>query len=223
MVAFLALKPASGGFKEIFNGRNLSGWEGDPGVWSVKNGAISASSASEGVTRRENTCLIWRETVGDFELRLQFRARNVITEKPANSGVLYRSRRVANPEHNWQVRGYEADLYGEFTGTLLLLEDTLRDVRSEWGHSVLLRRAKGEVTMKSSGRTTQQQIKDVIKSREWNELVIVAKGNHLTHKINGVVTLEAIDETGAPASGCLALEMKRATQIEFKDIRLRRL
>ena len=77
--------------------------------------------------------------------------------------------------------------------------------------------------MKSSGRTTPQQLKDVVKPGAWNELVIVAKGNHITHKINGVVTLEAIDETAAPATGCLALEMKRATQIQFKDIRLRRL
>lgn len=223
MVAFLALKPNPDGFKEIFNGRNLSGWEGDPGLWSVKDGAISASSAAEGVTRRENTCLIWREAVGNFELRLQFRAVDVITDKPANSGVLYRSRRVPNPEHNWQVRGYQADLHGDFTGTLLLLEDTLRDLRSEWGQSVLLRRSKGEVTMKSAGRTTQQQIKNVVKKGGWNELVIIAKGNHLIHKINGVVTSEAIDETAAPASGYLALEMKRATHIQFKDIRLRRL
>jgi protein kinase-like protein/3-keto-disaccharide hydrolase len=222
-VAYFVLKPASHGFKEIFNGRNLGGWEGDPGLWSVKDGAISASSAAEGVTRRENTCLIWREAVGDFELRLQFRALDVIRDKPANSGVLYRSRRVPNPEHNWQVRGYQADLHGDFTGTLLLLEDTLRDLRSEWGHSVLLRRSKDGVTMKSSGRTTQQQIKNIVKPGAWNELVIVAKGNHLIHKINGVVTLEAIDETAASASGCLALEMKRATQIQFKDIRLRRL
>ena len=223
VVVFLALQPKSDGFKKIFNGQNLSGWEGDPGLWTVADGAISASSAAEGVTRRENTCLIWREPVGDFELRLQFRAVDVIRDKPANSGVLYRSRRVPNPEHNWQVRGYQADLHGEFTGTLLLLEDTLRDLRSEWGHSVLLRRAKGEVTMKSSGRTTQQQFKDVVKAGAWNELVIVAKGKQLIHKVNGVVTMEAIDETGAPATGCLALEMKRATQIQFKDIRLRRL
>jgi len=32
VVAFLALKPASDGFKEIFNGRNLNGWEGDPAL-----------------------------------------------------------------------------------------------------------------------------------------------------------------------------------------------
>jgi serine/threonine protein kinase len=222
-VAYFALKPASHGFKEIFNGRNLNGWEGDPGLWSVADGAISASSAAEGVTRRENTCLIWREAVGDFELRLQFRAIDVIKDKPANSGVLYRSRRVPNPEHPWQVRGYQADLHGDFTGTLLLLEDTLRDLRSEWGHSALLKRSKDGVTMKSSGRITQQQLKDVVKAGAWNELVIVAKGNHLTHKINGVVTMEAIDESAGPASGYLALEMKRATRIQFKDIRLRRL
>jgi hypothetical protein len=222
VVSFVMNRPADG-VERIFNGRDLRGWEGDPSLWSVKDGAITASSEAEGVTRRENTCLIWHGNVGDFELSLQFRARDVISEKPANSGVLYRSRRVANPQHAWQVRGYQVDLHGAFTGTLLLLEDTLRDPRSEWGRTVVLRRANGEITMQATGRTTTLPMKEVVRAGDWNELVITAKGNHLVHRINGVTVMEAIDETGGAASGRLALEMKRATQIKFKDIRLRRL
>jgi hypothetical protein len=210
-------------FEILFNGRDLAGWDGDPALWSVKDGAITASSAAEGVTRRENTCLIWRENVSDFELRLQFRTGDVITEKPANSGVLYRSRRVPNPDHNWQVRGYQADLHGAFTGTLILLEDSTRDLRTEWGRSTILTEGSDQIILKPGERTTTDELKNVMKAGGWNELVITAKGNRFTHRINGVTTMEAIDETGGPRSGYLALELKRATQVQFKDIRLRRL
>jgi serine/threonine protein kinase len=210
-------------FRSIFNGRDLSGWDGDPSFWAVKGGAITASSAAEGVKRRENTCLIWRQNVDDFELRLLFRTLDVIAEKPANSGVLYRSRRVRNPEHNWQVRGYQCEIYGELTGTLILLEDSARDVRSEWGRGALLGGSNDQITITSTAPTTTNRVNNVIKPGAWNELVIIARGNHLVHKINGVVTFEGMDKTAAPVSGCLALELKRATQIEFKDIGIRRL
>ena len=29
------------GFKPIFNGKNLDGWDGEPGVWSVQDSAIA--------------------------------------------------------------------------------------------------------------------------------------------------------------------------------------
>ena len=61
------------GFKSIFNGSSLDGWEGDPKLWSVQDGAIT------GVTKDEeplpyNKFLIWRGgKVKNFELRATFR------------------------------------------------------------------------------------------------------------------------------------------------------
>jgi serine/threonine protein kinase len=214
------------GFQNLFNGRDLKGWDGDTNFWVVTEGAISAATSEEGITRRENTCLIWRDNVDDFELRLKFRTSNVIAAKPANSGVLYRSRRVDNPQHRWQVRGYQADLFGDFTGTLFLLEDTLQDVRIEWGRSALLQLAKGQTVVKSTGAVTStNQIRNIIRKNDWNELVILAQGTRLIHKINGVVTADVLDEGSSKQarSGCLALELKRATVVQFKDIRLKRL
>lgn len=214
------------GFQSLFNGRDLSGWDGNTNLWSVKDGTIFAATPEEGVTRRENTCLIWREHVDDFELRLKFRMADVISQKPANSGVLYRSRRIDNPQNRWQVRGYQAELFGDATGTLLLLEDTLQDSRTEWGRSSLLQSAKGQTVVKPGGViTSADQIKNTVKKNDWNELVILGQGNRLIHKINGVVTADVIDDSGSNQvrSGCLALELKRATIIQFKDIQLKRL
>jgi hypothetical protein len=94
---------------------------------------------------------------------------------------------------------------------------------------VLIKSTNGPAAIKSTGvLTPADKFKQIVKTNDWNELVIVANGNRITHKINGVVTLDAIDETlsarrdGAPP-GVLALELKRATILEFKNIHLKRL
>ena len=52
----------------LFNGKDLSGWEGDPKFWSVKDGAITGSTREN--KTNGNTFLIWRGgKVKDFELR----------------------------------------------------------------------------------------------------------------------------------------------------------
>ena len=213
--------PGEPGFESLFNGKDLSGWDYDASLWSVQSGAITAFTPEEGVTRKENTCLIWKGAATNFVLRLSFRLRDVITEKPANSGVLYRSRRV----QNWQVRGYQCDLHGDHTGALILLEDD-NDPRSPWGHSVVIKKTSNRPLFKSVGAITPPKgFKDSIKFGDWNHLEITAHDDRITHKINGVVTMDATDETFNTNSshGLLALELKRATNLEFKDIRLKRL
>src|SRR5262249_103195 len=159
------------------------------------------------------------DAVDNFELRLKFRLSDVLTSKAANSGVLYRARRLAN----WQVRGYQADLQGEYTGTLLLLREGSGDPRVGLGQAAVLTTEKNLPVIKRKGRVTPSEwLEDVFQKGEWNELVVVAQGNHLIHRVNGVVTADVSDQSvPAPApSGCLALELKRATTVQFKDIRL---
>jgi hypothetical protein len=59
--------------KRIFNGKDLSGWDGDPRLWSVKDGAIRGETTPEKAAKG-NTFLIWKDgATKDFELRLSFR------------------------------------------------------------------------------------------------------------------------------------------------------
>ena len=45
IVAFVASASAQDdGFVSIFNGKDLTGWSGDPNLWSVENGAIVGQS-----------------------------------------------------------------------------------------------------------------------------------------------------------------------------------
>jgi serine/threonine protein kinase len=209
-------------FQSLFNGRDLTGWDGDPNYWRVEEGAITAFAPEEGVKRRENTCLIWREPVGDFELRLFYRQKDVITEKPANSGIMYRARRM----DGWQTRGYQMDLNGPVTGSLLLLQEDLRDPRVDVGKTAVLTTVKNDTAIRYDSVTaTPADLAKAFRKGEWNEVVIIARTNRLLHKVNGVVTADIIDERpeARALSGLLALEMKRATVVQFRDIRLKRL
>ena len=53
---------------------------------------------------------------------------------------------------------------------------------------------KGEVDKKVVGKTCEEkEVLDSIKKEDWNEYVIVAKGNVLTHTCNGHVTVKVTD------------------------------
>src|SRR5688500_5619605 len=62
---------------------------------------------------------------------------------------------------------------------------------------------------------------------DWNELRIVARGNHLQHFLNGKVTADVTDAdpTLAPKSGVIALQLHQGPPmtVQFKDIQLKTL
>lgn len=97
MLPALAGAGPSGGFRPLFNGRDLDGWDGDPRLWKVQDGVIVGST--EGVTLNDNTFLITRQRFADFHLRVEMKLRN------HNSGIQFRSEALPN----WVVRGYQAD------------------------------------------------------------------------------------------------------------------
>src|SRR6185312_13071538 len=73
------------GWTALFDGRTLNGWDGNPDVWKVENGAITAASTAE--RRVGSTHLIWQGgELADFELKLE-----VKLEGDIHSGIAYRS------------------------------------------------------------------------------------------------------------------------------------
>jgi hypothetical protein len=97
LLAFAAAAFAQDGFKPLFNGKNLDGWDGDPRMWSVRDGMIVGHT--EGVTMTDNSFLISKQSYGNFILRVEMKLRN------HNSGIQFRSEALPN----WVVRGYQAD------------------------------------------------------------------------------------------------------------------
>ncbi len=93
-----ALREAAEGYESIFNGTDLTGWDGDPDLWSVEDGVIIGST--DGRPLKQNSFLITEQAFRNFELRFEVKLRN------GNSGMQFRSERT----RGWTVRGYQADL-----------------------------------------------------------------------------------------------------------------
>lgn len=85
-------------FHPLFNGKNLDGWNGDPELWSVKDGVIVGSSDNKQLPH--NSFLATTKSYKNFVVKLKFKLRN------HNSGVQFRS--MQKPDY--VITGYQADI-----------------------------------------------------------------------------------------------------------------
>jgi hypothetical protein len=219
-----AAKVGPNGEQTIFNGQDLTGWDGSPDLWSVDKGAIIGKTTKE-TPAKSNTFLIWKGgTVADFEFTCKYK----IIPGPegfANSGIQYRSK-ILDPKY-WVVGGYQADMEAGKTYSGILYEERFRGILAKRGEKVTIddgespTKPKIEVTG-SVGKS--DEIQATIKNGEWNDYKIIAKGNHLQHFINGKQTVDVTDESAqAATSGILALQLHAGTpmEVQFKDLTLK--
>lgn len=209
------------GFKSLFNGRDLSGWDGDPKFWSVKEGAITGVTRPEEQKQGAMTYLIWKGgEVDDFELRLSYR----LTGERVNTGINYRNRRL-DGQATWMVAGYQADIESGNQWNGVLVEMGGRLHLAMRGQKTLIDSA-GKINVNGSFGSPDE-LQALIKKDDWNEYAVIARGNHLVHKINGRVMIEARDEQveKRALSGALALQLNHSypQTVQFKNIRIRRL
>ena len=205
---------AEEGFLPIFNGKDLSGWEGEKGFWSVEDGAITGITTPEKPVKH-STYLMWRgKPVADFELRFSYRI-------PAgNSGVQFRSREL----DNWDIAGYQADFDAPNQWTGCLYDCNGRAVIGPRGQKVVI---------DADGKRTATPLADAaallkhVKKDDWNQYHVIARGPEVTLQINGVVMSQVVDLEKDKASkrGIFAIQLHGGPpmKVQVKDLRLKRL
>lgn len=214
------------GFKRIFNGKNLKGWDGSKELWSVQNGTIVGQTTLEHPAK-ENTFLIWTNgTVADFELHLSYKISANNDKGFGNSGIQYRSK-IVKPEY-WVVSGYQADMEAGNTYSGILYEEKGRGILAQRGQKTVIKEVDGKHKVEVTGTVGKSEdIQASIKKDDWNEYVIIIKGNHLQHFINGKQTVDITDEQESKAakSGILALQIHQGQPmtVAFKDIKIKTL
>jgi len=223
-LALTSVQAAEPGFKNLFNGTDLTGWEGNPKLWSVKDGTITGVTGSDPDTKLgHNTFLVWTNgSVDDFELRLTYRIEK------GNSGVQYRSKVMEQGKFGPIVGGYQADFEAGKTYSGILYEERGRGILAERGQKTVIRDNNGKHKVEVTGSVGESSaIQASIKNEDWNNYVVIAKGNHLQHFINGKQTVDVVDEQEAKAakSGVLALQIHQGPPmvVQFKDIRIKSL
>lgn len=210
------------GFTSLFNGKDLSGWSGNAAIWSVRDGLITGETKAD-PKLTHNTFLVYTNgNFADFELRLSYRIM------AGNSGVQYRSRALEPGDCGPIITGYQADIEAGKNHTAILYEEKGRGILAKRGQKVVIPEAEGKPkpeVVGSLGDAAELQTK--IKDKDWNDYVIIAKGNHLQHFINGAQMVDIVDNQASKAAndGLLALQVHVGPPmtVEFRDIRIKSL
>jgi 3-keto-disaccharide hydrolase len=241
------LDPAdTAGWTQIFDGKTLEGWDGNPAVWKVENGTITAESTAE--RRVGSTYIIWRGgEPSDFELKLEIKADTDI-----HSGVFYRGTVGPNPQRagapargagspaanrpqqpafavpadvKWNVTGYSLDFdYGRDNDGNVQDTSGRTEPQIGWrGHIIRMEAGKRPRSIGSLG--DRELLAEKIKPGEWNQLHIIARGNQLTHIVNGQVMAILIDDDPVyrKTKGVIALQIEQygTGRINFRNVWLK--
>jgi hypothetical protein len=208
-----ATPKAPEGFQSIFNGKDLTGWDGNTKFWSVQDGTITGQTTAENPTKG-NTFLIWKAgVVKDFELRLKIRLDN------GNTGIQYRSK----DKGNWVVNGYQGDYDDTKQWLASLYEEGGRGVLAQMGQKVTIG-ADGKLNATDTV-VNAKELRGTINPKEWVDYVIIAKGNHLVQMLNGKTVVDVTDEQESKRAmeGIMALQVHAGPpmKVQFKDIYLK--
>lgn len=205
------------GYVSLFDGKTFTGWQGDTAYWRIDSGMFIGEEHPDKMLKA-NTFLIWRGgTPGDFEFKAEYRI-----SAGGNSGVQYRSEELKDIP--LALKGYQADIDGHNQYTGQNYEERGRGFLAMRGQKVTLEPNVKPIITDSLGNSDslKMHIKD---STEWNEVHIVAKGNHMQHYINGILMSEATDNdtTARKMTGLIGLQMHVMPymKVEYRNIRLK--
>lgn len=201
------------GFVEVFNGKNLNGWQGDRKYWSVQDGALTG--VTDG-SLKMNRFITWtRSTIRNFDLRVK-----VKVTAGGNSGIQYRG--TSRPDFGLDVvTGYQCDVVAntpKYNG--MLYEEKGRRILSHAGEKVIVD------TDGSCWVVGTMPVKEFEPNR-WHDYRVLVQGNHHQHWIDDHPTADLIDldSAGRSLEGVLAVQVHvgPAMKIQYKDFQIKHL
>ena len=177
----------------------------------------------------ENTFIIWRGgEPADFELKVEYRI------DATNSGIQIRSvhlpagttqGRGGTIAGNWVLKGYQADIDAENRYTEQIYQERGRAFLAMRGQFTYIPEGGGPKVVGSLQRADDDLVK-IIKTNDWNQAHIIARGTMITEILNGHVTSTLVDDDtkGRALKGLLGFQVHTGDpmKIEFRNIWLKR-
>jgi hypothetical protein len=220
-------------FKPIFDGKTLTGWEGDPVYWRVEDGAIVGEITADKLLKT-NTFIIWKGgTPKNFELTLEYK---ITTD--GNSGINYRSEQLTDVPH--ALKGYQADIDGKNRYTGQNYEERKRTTLAYRGQKTIISGTKDPkaavkefvknnawINVEIKKSMDKDSLQNFIKTDDWNEVHLIIKGNRLQHYVNGVLMSDVTDndKVNRKMGGLLGVQVHVGPpmKVEYRNIRLKEL
>jgi hypothetical protein len=196
-VVCAAAVAADQGWRSLFNGKDLDGWEQKNGSakYEAKDGEIVGTS----VPNSPNSFLCTKQQFGDFELEFE-----VKVDKELNSGVQIRSE--SKPDYmDGRVHGYQVEIaVGGFSGGIY-------------------DEARRKKFLNADNPT--DEIRALLKENQWNQFRVVCQGDHIQTWVNGKQVTDLRDSM--TRSGFLGLQVHgvgkktEPLQVRWRNIRIK--
>lgn len=223
------------GYISLFNGKNLKGWDGMPGVWSVQNGAIVGISTKQ--HNAGNTFLVYHPIKAkDFDLKLEIK-----DQWGGGSGIQYRSSTGIPPGRKavpgapplnprWVMIGPQADFWypvnaqaKQYSGQLYS-QNTHRGIIAWRGQVVQSEPGKFPRLVGIIGN--RARLGADVKTGQWNQYEIIARGGVIIQILNGRLMSVLVDDdpnSSNNVSGLFGLQIEGTPcKVSFRDIWLKK-
>ena len=222
------------GYVSLFDGASLKGWDGNPKFWRVEDGAIVGESTPANPSG--NNYLVYRDLEAkDFTLKFEIKI-----EGDGGSGIQYRSRTglpwlatvspavIANTgpvNLNWMMTGPQADFWPSrvYTGQFYS-ENTPMRILAWRGQVVEGFGARSKTLMGTIADRTA--LGNVIRMRDWNQYIVIARGGTFAHIVNGQLMALMIDDDPASSnnqSGMFGIEIEATTKVFVRNMWVRKI
>jgi hypothetical protein len=221
------------GYRLIFDGKTLDGWEYDPVYWRVEKGVLVGEITPSTLLKRNSFIIKKALVTRDFDLKVEYRVSSL-----GNSGINYRSEPIDSLPY--AMRGYQADIDGQNYYTGQNYEERGRTTLAYRGQKVILNTPTGSTllkdnikdnawtqTMVTGSLGSADSLKGRIRNEDWNEYHLIVKGNRFLHYINGVLMSDVTDNdtVNRKFSGSLGVQVHVGPpmRIEYRNFRIKEL
>ena len=191
------------GYKQIFDGKTLNGWDADTSIWRIEDG-IMVGETLAGKPRGNNYVVYRGDTTRNFDLKLQMKI-----EKGGGGGIQYRSvtgipwtrpQPAGQPPYDqkFMMTGPQADFWfpvtpqtAAYTGQWYS-ENTMQGILAY----------RGQVTQALPGQTNRlvanigdkRALGGYVNVNDWNDYEIIAREGVMMHIMNGQLMAVFIDD-----------------------------
>lgn len=222
------------GYVSLFDGVSLKGWDGNPKFWRVSDGMIVGEATKQNPCG--NTYLVNRDmTAKDFTLKFEMKIAG-----NGGSGFQYRSRTgipwlmpispavISNTgpvNLDWMMTGPQADFWPSriYTGQFYSENTPMRIIA--WRGQVV--ESYGETRKRLMGTIGDRQaLGALVKTNDWNQYTVIARGGTCIHIVNGQVMAVLVDDDPDSSNnqpGLFGIELESITELYVRNIWVKKL
>jgi hypothetical protein len=222
------------GYVPLFDGRSLTGWDGNPKFWRVEDGAIVGESTPSNPSG--NSYIVYRNLEAkDFTLKFEIKI-----EGDGGSGIQYRSRtgipwlapispavtaNVGPVNLNWMMTGPQADFWPSrvYTGQFYSENTPMRILA--WRGQVV--EGFGEKSKKLMGTIGDRTaLGSIVRMNDWNQYTVIARGGTFLHIVNGQLMAAMIDDDPSSSNnqpGVFGIEIEATTKVSVRNMWLKQI